>query len=280
MKISIVIPNYNYEKYIGKTIESVINQSYPDKEIIVIDDGSTDNSWEIISQYKNLYPSLFKIFRQVNKGQVSAINEGLKHATGDVIGWINSDDTYCGNSFNAVMNEFMANVNVNVLIGNINYIDQNDNFIFTLRHFKFSYFKSVFLGFGNTMSSNATFWRKELLDKSGLLNPDYKCGLDSEFFSRLTKDENVFYLNLTLANFRQQEITKAAIGNPKWDDLVRLESNRVFYESYEKLKLSKCLPFSIGKYLRPLMLINRRILKIISGRYFKSQFEKYKYKHL
>ena len=78
MKISIVTPNYNYEKFIGETIESVVKQNYSNLEYIIIDDGSTDNSVEVIRKYHKKYPNKIKFIQQENKGQTPAINKALR----------------------------------------------------------------------------------------------------------------------------------------------------------------------------------------------------------
>lgn len=87
-KISIIICNFNYEKYIEAAINSVLNQTYPSHEIIIIDDGSTDNSVDII---REKFPDL-KLIVKENAGQISAYNEGFKHLTGDVVLFLDSDD--------------------------------------------------------------------------------------------------------------------------------------------------------------------------------------------
>ncbi len=102
LKISIVTPNYNYEKYIGSTIESVINQKYDNFEYIIVDDGSTDKSVDIINRYVAKYPDKIILIEQENSGQTNAINEALKNVTGDIICWINSDDKFLDNAFKFV----------------------------------------------------------------------------------------------------------------------------------------------------------------------------------
>jgi len=88
LKISIIITNYNYEKYIAEAIESAINQDYKNKEIIVVDDGSTDNSRDIIERYRNK----IKIIYQKNQGHILATNVGFKESTGDIITFLDADD--------------------------------------------------------------------------------------------------------------------------------------------------------------------------------------------
>ncbi|STQ89927.1 glycosyltransferase family 2 protein [Iodobacter fluviatilis] len=100
-KISIVINNYNYEKYIGVAIQSALDQTYENVEIIVVDDGSTDGSIEIIKGYSNI-KAIFK----KNGGQVSAINEGFSIATGELIIFLDSDDYLFANACCEVVRKY------------------------------------------------------------------------------------------------------------------------------------------------------------------------------
>lgn len=88
MKVSVIIPNYNYAKYIGKAIESVLLQTYSNLEVIVVNNGSTDNSLEILKVFKDK----IMLIDQVNLGQSGARNSGLLHATGDLIAFLDADD--------------------------------------------------------------------------------------------------------------------------------------------------------------------------------------------
>ena len=95
--ISILIPCYNADKYLEKCLEHILNQTYKKLEIILIDDGSTDNSSNICKEYANLFEKnnmIFKYIYQDNKGIGGAINTGLKHITGKYFSWIDSDDYY------------------------------------------------------------------------------------------------------------------------------------------------------------------------------------------
>lgn len=90
MRISVIIPNYNYAQFIGPCIDSVLNQSEPAHEIIVVDDGSTDHSHQVISAYGDKIIAIF----QENAGQAAAISHGFSRATGDIIALLDSDDVF------------------------------------------------------------------------------------------------------------------------------------------------------------------------------------------
>lgn len=89
MRVSILIDNYNYEAYIGQCIESALNQTYADIEVIVIDDGSRDGSMNIVRRYAD---RLFKILEKPNGGQASAYNRSFEQSTGDIVMWLDADD--------------------------------------------------------------------------------------------------------------------------------------------------------------------------------------------
>ena len=93
-KISIVIPSYNKVKYIQETLESVIFQKYPNLEVIIQDGGSTDGTLEIIKKYAKKYPKIISWVSIKDKGQVDAINRGLRKAKGNIVTYLNADDLY------------------------------------------------------------------------------------------------------------------------------------------------------------------------------------------
>jgi len=92
--ISVIIPSFNKVKYIGETLTSLIAQDYPHLEVIIQDPGSTDGSLKIIGSYVKKYPGIFKLYKEKDGGQLDAINKGFEKANGDVLAYINADDTY------------------------------------------------------------------------------------------------------------------------------------------------------------------------------------------
>lgn len=92
MKLSIIVPIYNVEKYLVKCLDSLVNQTFSDFEILLVNDGSTDTSLEIANNYKNNYPDLIRVFTKPNGGLSDARNYGINHAQGDFLSFIDSDD--------------------------------------------------------------------------------------------------------------------------------------------------------------------------------------------
>ena len=103
--VSILINNYNYGCFIGEAIDSALNQTYPHTEVIVVDDGSTDNSQEIIASYKDRIIPVLK----ENAGQASAFNVGFATSKGDIICFLDSDDTFVPEKVAKVVNAFCTN---------------------------------------------------------------------------------------------------------------------------------------------------------------------------
>ena len=89
MRVSVLIDNYNYEAYIGQCIESALNQTYADIEVIVIDDGSRDGSMNVVRRYAD---RLVTILEKPNGGQASAYNYSFERCTGDIVMWLDADD--------------------------------------------------------------------------------------------------------------------------------------------------------------------------------------------
>lgn len=126
MKISIIIPVYNSKKYLNKCLDSIKNQTYKNLEVILVDDGSTDNSLEICKNYEKK-DKRFKVFHKKNGGTSSARNYGLKQATGDYITFMDNDD-YVNNkdAFNNIYNQ-LKKTNPDILFHNCIYYWEDKN---------------------------------------------------------------------------------------------------------------------------------------------------------
>ncbi len=118
--VSVIIPFYNAEKYITQSIESVLNQTHPDWELILINDGSTDNSKNIVKQYLN--EAKLKYFEQINKGQASARNLGVKNASGELIAFLDADDIWMPNKLETQIP--LLTDSVDLVFSNAQIIDQ------------------------------------------------------------------------------------------------------------------------------------------------------------
>ena len=134
-KISVVIPIYNVEKYLEQCIQSVINQTYKNIEIILVDDGSTDSSGNICDRFEKEDNRII-FFHQSNKGLSDARNKGLKHAKGEYISFLDSDDYICENMLETLYG-CLESTECDMAICGIEYIDADGEKLYKKRNYKF-----------------------------------------------------------------------------------------------------------------------------------------------
>lgn len=176
-KISIITPSFNQGEFLEKTILSVLNQNYPNLEYIIIDGGSNDNSREIIKKYEKFVTYWVS---EKDGGQGDALNKGFKRATGEIIGWQNSDDIYLPGAFFRIA-EIMKKSSADILFGDIMKINESDGII---RKFRFvPYSMSSQLYYRMSLSNQSAFWRSGLFSKIGMIDRDISFIMDYDFFS-------------------------------------------------------------------------------------------------
>jgi len=211
-KISVITPSYNQGNFIEQTIESVLNQNYPNLEYIIMDGDSTDGTLEILRRYdtKIIWKS------EKDKGQSHAINKGLSLATGEIVAYINSDDVYEKDTFYKVAEFFKNNPQVRWVYGKCRIIDEKGQEIrraitfyknFLLKSFNYSKLLAV-----NFISQPTVFWRKSLIKEIGLFNENLFYSMDYEYLVRTAKLHPPGILNEYLAKFRVHSGSKASRG--------------------------------------------------------------------
>lgn len=126
MKVSVIVPVYNVENYLRKCLDSLVNQTLKNLEIIVVNDGSKDNSQQIINEFQAKYPLRIKSFIKENGGLSDARNFGLKHVTGDFIGFVDSDDYVTPEMFEEMLGLAQKH-NAEMVICNLQKVDENGN---------------------------------------------------------------------------------------------------------------------------------------------------------
>jgi glycosyltransferase len=178
----------------------VLIQSCQEVEYIIIDGGSTDATLEIINKYKD---KIFKIISEPDKGIYDAMNKGIKMATGDIVGILNSDDFYNNpNVLDNVINEFKRS-DVDVVYGDIVYVDR-ENTQKQVRRWQAGSYKQKNLKDGWIMPHPAFFVKKEVYDKFGLFNLNFRIAADYELMLRFLKNGlSVSYLPEVLVCMRE-----------------------------------------------------------------------------
>lgn len=222
-KISIITPSYNHAHFIERTINSILSQDYKNIEYIVMDGGSKDGTVEILKSYGD------KIIWKSEKdgGQSEAINKGLKLATGEIVAFLNSDDTYEPGALRKVVDFFNKNPDKKWVYGKCYIIDENEKEIrkpITIyKNIKLKNYSYRKLLSENFISQPATFWRRELLKDIGYINENEHYTMDYEYWLRIGQKYHAGVIREYLANFRMYNTSKSgSLSNPQFKDELRI----------------------------------------------------------
>lgn len=224
MLLSIITPSYNQGQFIERTILSVKKQNYKKIEHIVFDNESSDNTKVILNKYKDS----IKFFIEKDNGQAHAVNKGLKIASGEIIGWLNSDDIYFDNVFKKIIQFFKENPSVDVIYGNAHHIDNNDNKInaYDTEMWDKKRLESVCF-----ICQPTVFFRKKIFSKVGFLDESLNYCMDYDFWIRFAKHGlNIKRLNFLIAGSRLYDSNKTLGSRLK----VHLEINSMLRKNYGK----------------------------------------------
>lgn len=220
-KISIIVPSYNMEKYIGETLDSVVSQKYPNLEIIVQDGGSTDGTVGIIKEFAKKHPKIINWVSKKDKGQLDTINKGFRKATGDILTYINADDVYKKNALLTVGKYFVRNSKTFWLAGKGDVIDENSKKFSTLitkyKDFLLSINHYSLLLMVNYLTQPAVFLTKEAYQKYGPFKGTKKFIMEYDLWLRIGKQEMPTIINDYLASFR---LTTGNISATQFKDVL------------------------------------------------------------
>ena len=200
--ISIVTPSYNQGPYLEKTIQSVLEQDYPNIEYIVVDGGSTDNSTEIIKKYAD---QLAYWISERDSGQAEAINKGFARANGGILAWLNSDDYYMLNTISAAVRCFEQNPDVVMVYGDMLAVDGDGHTINLLKYKQLSL--EDLLCF-QIIGQPSVFFRRSALEKTGWLDPTFHFMLDHHLWIRLAQQGRILHIPQVWSAARYHPLAK------------------------------------------------------------------------
>ncbi len=190
MKISVITTTYNSASTVQDTIESVGRQVFDGEvEYIIIDGGSTDATLDIVGQYPGL---VTKVISEPDSGLYDAMNKGLRLATGDVVGILNSDDFYTSDDVLATIAGEFERKEVDAVYGDVHFV-RPDNLDKCVRYYSSSMFSPFFLRFGFMPAHPSFYVRRECYEQYGLYDTSYRIASDYDMMVRLFYKYKITY---------------------------------------------------------------------------------------
>jgi glycosyltransferase involved in cell wall biosynthesis len=182
MKITIITATYNSGATIRDTMRSVLSQDFQDYEHIIIDGQSNDDTISIVKELEPLYDGRLKWISEKDRGLYDAMNKGVKMASGDIIGILNSDDFYTSNN---ILSQVVENIGeLDAVYGDIHYVNDRD-LTKTVRYYSSSFFKPWMMRLGFMPAHPSFYCRKSIYQKYGLFDTSFKVAADFEQLLRL-----------------------------------------------------------------------------------------------
>lgn len=218
-KISIVTPSYNQGQFLEETIRSVLMQGYPNLEYIIMDGGSTDNSVEIIKKYE---PWLTSWVSEKDNGQADAIHRGFEKATGEIIGWLNSDDYLFPSALKVVAQKFLDNLGADQVTGGYVVIRSNGREI--CKYYSFPQTFESLLCAGMLFGQMASFWKRKAYFEVGGFDQSLRFCFDYDLFLRLAKKKSPSGIDQVLAAFRLHDMSKSMTI---WEEVGTVEKSKL-----------------------------------------------------
>ncbi len=225
-KISVIIPTYNCAEYLPGAIDSVLNQSFRDFEIIIVDDGSIDNTKSVVANYIHSHPDKIKYFYQSNSGVAATRNMGIRESKGDYIAFLDSDDIWLPNKLELQTKALDANPDIALVYSDTEMFDGNITIRKSLcrsnyhpkNSFRWKIFQAPFddgtiikgnifqdLLSGNLIAVSSVMVRKECLDSVRNFDSNFKTVEDFELWLRISERYPVIFINKLTTKYRYRE---------------------------------------------------------------------------
>ena len=220
--VSIVTPSFNQARYIEATIQSVLSQDYPRIEYLIVDGGSSDGTVEIIKKYdRRQKHGISWWVSEPDRGQTDAINKGFGGAQGEILAWLNSDDTYEPGAVSAAVTYLLEHPQVGMVYGDCNFINENGQMIgkFGSAQTNYHLLRQGYVHIPQqTMFFRAAWWKQV-----GPLDPSFYFAMDYDLWTRLAARTELKYVPQTWANFRLHTTGKTIAADDRcWPEMIRV----------------------------------------------------------
>jgi glycosyltransferase involved in cell wall biosynthesis len=253
--VSVVTPSFNQARFLERTMQSVLGQDYPRVEYIVVDGGSTDASPGIIRNYSS---RLAWWISEPDGGQTDAINKGFAHAHGEILAWLNSDDTWLPGAAAAAVEAFSQNPDCGLIYGAANYIDEQDRVI---GRFPSAQTDDRLLRQGYVhIPQQAAFFRGDLWRTVGPLDPSFYFAMDYDLWTRIAARARLKFVPQVWANFRIHGAAKTIASDERcWPEMLRVhyrDGGSPFSFIVAKYHLRRLLAPLLRQWRRRMLLKN------------------------
>lgn len=249
--VSIITPSYNAMPFLKATVESIKAQNYPNLEHIVMDGASTDDSIEYLKTQPQIDWTSEK-----DRGQSHAINKAFAKTKGEIIGWLNADDTYEPEAINTVVDYFMVHPEIDFVHSDINIIDEEGKFIGITKAGPFSVEELLIR---NKVKQPTLFFRRKIIDNLKGVDESLHYVMDMELWLRMGMEgyKDHYFEGKRLANFRLCAGTKTFEDGPKfldeWHQVMQYYFEKPFFNNIPKAVKQRALKINRSSYQIGLM---------------------------
>ena len=265
--LSIVTPSFNQAAFIREALMSVRDQNYRQCEHVVIDGASSDETVALLSELSlDSQETTLRWVSESDRGQAHALNKGFVRATGDIIGWLNSDDRYRPGAFDSVVTALERHPEIDILYGDYTWIDARGHVERVRREIAFSRFILLYHRV-LYIPTTATFFRRRVFDDGNLLDESLHYALDFEFFVRLSlRGYRFMHIRQLLADFRLHGASKTCTAPEK--QLAEQDAIMRRYSSVPDYFTNKAVQNLSFRMLRSVAGGLRYSRKLVTGCYF------------
>ena len=215
--VSIITPSYNQGGFIEETVKSVLSQDYPNIEYIVVDGGSTDNTLNILKKYEGR----LKWVSEKDRGQADAIAKGFRMSKGEILAWLNSDDTYLPGAVSDAVGCLTRRREVGLVYGQAYYVDGDGE-----RMARYPAGPTDHRGLRRgvtTIPQQATFFRSRVWRMVGPLDPSFYYAMDYDLWVRISALTPIAFVERPWANFRIHDLSKSRREASRcWPEMMRV----------------------------------------------------------
>lgn len=216
--VSIITPSFNQARYLEATLQSVLSQDYPRIEYMIVDGSSKDQSVDIIKKHER---KLAWWVSEKDKGQTDAINKGFARASGEILAWINSDDTYEPGAVSAAVKVLQEHPEVGMVYGDCNFINESGRVIGKFNSAQTNY-RLLRQGYVH-IPQQTMFFRADLWKQVGPLDPSFYFAMDYDLWTRIAARTEIKYIPQTWANFRLHTSGKTIAADDRcWPEMIRV----------------------------------------------------------